>query len=67
MPKTPEMTEFIDRLTNAAFGHRRSSSISGKTCVICGKEVSQFRDKLSEKEYAISGFCQQCQDKTFGV
>jgi hypothetical protein len=25
-----------------------------------------FRGALSEKEYAISGFCQKCQDETFG-
>ncbi len=26
-----------------------------------------FRDVLSAKEYYISGLCQDCQDKTFGV
>ena len=28
---------------------------------------SPFRDDLSRKEYSISGLCQDCQDKVFGV
>jgi hypothetical protein len=32
----------------------------------CGKPATIFRDRLSEKEYNISGLCQECQDKIFG-
>ncbi len=32
-------------------------------CVICGKEITGFRDIQSEREYRISGLCQECQDK----
>jgi len=37
-------------------------------CVFCKKEIvnEDFRDKLSLKEYQISGMCQECQDKVFG-
>lgn len=38
-------------------------------CAICGSEVDpsmDFRDKLSRKEWTISGMCQTCQDKFFG-
>ena len=35
-------------------------------CVFCGAEILEFRDKLSAKEYTISGLCQKCQDDTFG-
>lgn len=29
-------------------------------------DPSSFRDDLSRKEFGISGFCQKCQDDTFG-
>lgn len=34
-------------------------------CAWCGEEVKGFKDKLSAKEFRISGLCQRCQDKTF--
>lgn len=33
----------------------------------CGEKVTTFRDPLSMKEYGISGLCQACQDRIFGV
>lgn len=38
-------------------------------CPSCGKRVypdEEFRDSLSEREYRISGLCQDCQDMVFG-
>jgi len=37
-------------------------------CTTCGKPIkeNEFRDKLSEKEFGISGMCQVCQDEVFG-
>lgn len=29
-------------------------------------DPSSFKDALSRKEFGISGFCQKCQDDTFG-
>lgn len=39
-----------------------------KKCPFCGCDTTnvKFRDKLSEKEFKISGLCQKCQDETFG-
>lgn len=39
-------------------------------CPSCDKDMSNarrssFKDDLSYKEFGISGFCQECQDKTF--
>lgn len=35
-------------------------------CPICGaRPPFEFKDRLSEKEYRISGMCQLCQDKVF--
>jgi hypothetical protein len=36
-------------------------------CTFCAITLDDFRDDLSAKEYSISGMCQTCQDKTFGV
>lgn len=40
--------------------------IEGK-CPMCSKEIkeTEFKDKLSKKEYSISGLCQKCQDDIF--
>lgn len=37
-------------------------------CPFCKKEIdsdTEFRDKLSIKEFQISGLCQKCQDNFF--
>lgn len=46
----------------------RANQKEGK-CPFCGKDMSNpsFRDEKSIKEFKISGLCQDCQDKTFGV
>lgn len=38
-------------------------------CSTCGAPVTadDFDDELSVKEFRISGMCQGCQNKTFGV
>ena len=38
-------------------------------CSFCGLPIieTDYRDQLSKDEYSISGMCQRCQDKTFGV
>ena len=51
-----------DKLTNG----QHSKNISKNICNSCGKKVTGFRNKISEKEYRISGFCQDCQDSFFG-
>jgi len=34
-------------------------------CSLCGKEVKGFKDRLSAREFRVSHFCQECQDKNF--
>lgn len=34
-------------------------------CSTCKKPINGFKDKISEREYGISGMCQSCQDATF--
>ncbi len=40
--------------------------IEAGICTSCGKQITGFKDELSKKEHAISGFCQECQDLVFG-
>lgn len=47
----------------------RRSDIAAARCTSkpfgCGTPITEFRDELSEKEFAISGLCQTCQDRVF--
>jgi hypothetical protein len=36
------------------------------TCATCGGPAITFKNESSEKEYTVSGMCQQCQDKLNG-
>lgn len=33
----------------------------------CGKPLQGFRDDLSAREYKITGYCQSCQDRVYGL
>jgi hypothetical protein len=62
--KAEVIEKFLDRLTPNPEG--RKGSIEKNLCTWCGGEATQFRNEISRREYRISGFCQVCQDKTFG-
>jgi len=62
--KAPEIERLIDAFNSS--GRKRVDSIRADICSWCGKPATDFRDELSKREYTISGFCQECQDKTFG-
>ena len=63
--KTQGIEDLIDA-TNPS-GRKRVDSIKADVCSWCGKPATEFSDELSRREYTISGFCQSCQDKTFGA
>ncbi len=47
-----------------------AKSIEECKCPICRSSINiarDFRNTLSEKEYYISGMCQNCQDQMFGA
>lgn len=56
----------VDRLFPQA---KRVESIDIRKCIEppfgCGKPIIKFKDNQSEKEYQISGMCQECQDSFF--
>ena len=68
MNRSPEMQKFVDSFSKSVFGRSQTESKHLGRCVTCGKMVrnGEFRDKLSEKEYNISGMCMKCQDSVFG-
>ncbi len=65
--KSTAIENTLTRLT----GQRRVDVIRANKCMGspfgCGGEAGEFRDELSEREYRISGLCQECQDSVFGT
>lgn len=62
--KDPAVEELLESMSG------RTTSIKSGTCVPapigCGLPITGFSDALSQKEYQISGLCQECQDSVFG-
>lgn len=69
MGRSKEIKKVLDDLTEKGFGKSKTECEEQNICVFCHKQVDMenFRDKISKKEYGISGLCQKCQDDTFGV
>lgn len=67
MTEPSKKSPAIESVLEAVFG--RSSAITANVCVSCEQNVTgeSMRDKLSWQEYTISGLCQSCQDKVFGL
>jgi len=65
--KSFKVNSFLEAFSQDAFGTSRAKSIENDRCVKCGGESIEFRNAISLKEFTISGFCQTCQDKIFGV
>ena len=64
--KHPTLSKILDDLTETFFGNLpRSKSIQVDVCVSCNGKATAFKDKLSLKEFSISGLCQDCQDSVF--
>ena len=67
--KKAEKNEVIESMLEGfsrMLGNPRSVAFESSTCVTCSGEAKDFRDATSEKEYTISGMCQDCQDKIWG-
>jgi hypothetical protein len=62
----PQKTEdALDELALAIYGKTRKASILANTCLACDNPATEFRSELQEREFSISGFCQNCQDEVF--
>jgi len=68
MERSEGMQKFLDNFAKKAFGRSPTEAKEKGVCVTCGAkiEMGDFKDRISIKEYEISGLCQKCQDDTFG-
>ena len=55
------------KIVSEAGFDKEISRIEKYLCPFCGDaiKIEDFRDKISRKEYNISGLCQKCQDQIF--
>ena len=56
----------IDKVLTQLMGKNRLDTVRENLCMTCDGYAIEFKDKISEKEYTISGMCQDCQDSVFG-
>lgn len=61
-----EKSSIVESAISSILGRDRRSYILAGKCIITGEDAGPFRDKLSEKEYQISGMGQKAQDQIFG-
>jgi hypothetical protein len=67
MIKPTNKSQGIDDFLTEFTGRDRRATILARKCCTCEGDAEEFRNRLSEREYAISGMCQKCQDSVFGV
>ena len=67
MERSKEIQNFLDNFAKKSFGRSPTEAKEKGVCVTCGAkiEMGNFKNRLSIKEYEISGLCQKCQDDTF--
>ena len=71
MSKNETIKDILDKLSEdiakvKGSGMKRSVAMTVQRCSKCGKDATKFKDKLSEKEYKLTAWCQTCQDDFFG-
>jgi hypothetical protein len=60
--KNESMKQFIESVLPDT-----AKAISENRCSLCKEPIGTFRDGLYEYGYEISGMCQKCQDRIFGI
>tara|TARA_A100001201_G_scaffold143250_1_gene144109 strand:+ start:290 stop:532 length:243 start_codon:yes stop_codon:yes gene_type:complete len=64
--KVKTIKRLLDNYTSSKpFKNTRSVALLAQLCVMCENPNLNFIDTLSEREYKISGMCQNCQDNYF--
>jgi hypothetical protein len=63
--RAPGIERSVERLAKLLYGKSLIETIKKDECIHCGKPATEFRDDTSRKEYTITGYCQECQDKFF--
>ncbi|MFC1824647.1 hypothetical protein ACFL9T_18220 [Thermodesulfobacteriota bacterium] len=62
MARTQELLKIF---SNASYPGNYTTAKASCTCIRCGGLAKAFRDASARLEYAISAFCQMCQDDCF--
>jgi hypothetical protein len=63
--KSPVIESMLEGFSKL-LGNPRSVAFKLQTCVTCNGPAKDFDSATSEKEYTISGMCQDCQDSIWG-
>lgn len=63
--RTMQHDEEVETKSMKFYARSRRLSLNEGICVKCGRLANNFKDEISKKEYALSGFCQECQDQIF--
>ena len=61
------INEMKEEMAQQMYRRSREVAKAGGQCVKCGAFDLKFRDDLSQDEYHISVWCQDCQDDFFGA
>ena len=64
MNRDPKLSKFLAAISPT--GKSPEEAAAQSICSFCGKKADAFKNEISREEYGISGFCQECQDETFG-
>jgi hypothetical protein len=67
VPMTEDRKQELSQRPFARILPESVNKIKANKCPTCGKEIGEFRNEMSKREYNISGMCQKCQDSVFGV
>jgi hypothetical protein len=59
------MNEVKEDLALSTFGRSREIALAGGQCVKCGAFDLMFRDEISQREYLLTVWCQDCQNNFF--
>ena len=66
MANPTEKSSIMEQLlTEINGGKSRRAYIHANKCIKCEGDASYFIDEVSRREYAISGWCQHCQNEMF--
>lgn len=59
--KTPEIKQMLEKIAPGTLDKAEQG-----LCTVCERPIGKFKDRLSKREYGISGLCQSCQDNIWG-
>ena len=62
--KHPKLSSFLDEISLATYGRKRTEALANNICVCCGRKLTE--EELKDREYPIMGLAPgPCQDNIF--